>query len=372
MNAAEFFNSDAVNLPLCRMVNDDFEGFVKGKLDQYLHLIEKLKPSDDITLALQKDYKSIKQLCGLIEVAIREYHSGLPHKAYMRFHEGIESAWHRLKHLILADVQEHPQLNELYRIRVAAAEEWHDEKKHLFHVPFEERHKVKRQRYSIPGLPCLYLGGTLYVCWEEMDRPNFDSVFMARFKVAEREKIRILDLGGRPKALVSELVWRAEKASISNRVKDFCLASAMCWPLAAACSIKRAFPKAPFVSEYIVPQLLLQWVIDSRFRVDGISYFSVKLDSICDPPTGTANFVFPARSFSAKGTCKWLRRVFAMSEPVSWQILENNPISAEPLAKPVNSEMTVELVRNHKTRYGASQFGKMEEQLLKLPCSRLP
>ena len=43
----------------------------------------------------------------------------------------------------------------------------------LFHVPFEEREKLASQRYSIPGVPCLYLGSSAYVCWEELGRPEF-------------------------------------------------------------------------------------------------------------------------------------------------------------------------------------------------------
>src|SRR4029077_14880750 len=105
------------------------------------------------------------------------------------------------------------QLDQLYRIRPAKADEWHLEKRSLFHIPFNERHKVARQRYSIPGLPCLYLGGTLYVCWLEMNRPNFDSLFISRFRVTPGETVSVLDLGMRPRNIARRISeWKSNGA----------------------------------------------------------------------------------------------------------------------------------------------------------------
>ena len=50
----------------------------------------------------------------------------------------------------------------------------------FFHIPFNLRGKVKTQRFSIPGFPSLYLGTTIYVCWEELNRPNINE-FQANF-----------------------------------------------------------------------------------------------------------------------------------------------------------------------------------------------
>ena len=43
--------------------------------------------------------------------------------------------------------------------------------KEMLHIPFINRSIVKSERFSIPGLPSLYLGNTSYVCWLEMGRP---------------------------------------------------------------------------------------------------------------------------------------------------------------------------------------------------------
>ena len=38
-------------------------------------------------------------------------------------------------------------------------------RKDMLHIPFNKRELVKTQRFSISGVPCLYLGATSYVCW---------------------------------------------------------------------------------------------------------------------------------------------------------------------------------------------------------------
>lgn len=43
--------------------------------------------------------------------------------------------------------------------------------KDLFHIPLNKRGIVNTNRYSAPGYPCLYLGTSIYACWEELGRP---------------------------------------------------------------------------------------------------------------------------------------------------------------------------------------------------------
>ena len=59
------------------------------------------------------------------------------------------------------------ELINLYRMRISK-ETLSKEK--MFHVPFNMREKVSSARFSIPGFPCLYLGTSLEVCWNEIKR----------------------------------------------------------------------------------------------------------------------------------------------------------------------------------------------------------
>lgn len=52
---------------------------------------------------------------------------------------------------------------------------------------------------------------------------------------------------------------------------------AVCWPIILACSLLVSDNQATFKPEYIVPQLVLQWVT-SQENVDGIQYPSLHVD----------------------------------------------------------------------------------------------
>jgi len=51
----------------------------------------------------------------------------------------------------------------------------------------------------------------------------------------------------------------------------------MIWPLVLACSVKVKNIEDDFKPEYIIPQLLLQWVRE-RDDIDGISYQTTHID----------------------------------------------------------------------------------------------
>ena len=40
---------------------------------------------------------------------------------------------------------------------------FHFSKDEMFHIPYEKRNLVGNQRFSLSGLPCLYLGGSSYI-----------------------------------------------------------------------------------------------------------------------------------------------------------------------------------------------------------------
>jgi hypothetical protein len=368
MNAVEFFSHPEVKLPLVRpKEKNDFGAFIKEKLCTYRRLIDQLDTSDFIADSIKGKKDTIEVLCDSIEKAIVAYHGGWPQRAYCRLQDGIEFVLPSIQHLSIESNPGAVQMKQLYRLRIAGPEEGPFTKEGLFHIPYEERYKVKRQRYSIPGLPCLYLGASLYVCWVEMKRPAFDSLHMARFEAVPN--IRFLDLSKAPQTHAAFMVkfpdasFTAESASLAT-----------CWPLMAACSVKKAHEESPFIEEYIVPQLLLQWVTEQH-KVDGVAYFSVRLEPRMDTYTAYTNFVFPAKGDKSTGICDTLRRKFKLTEPASWQLLAGdlhlNPGVIVEKTKPEAYEMTLEFVRGQPKTYGRTEFGLMETELIKLPADYL-
>lgn len=51
----------------------------------------------------------------------------------------------------------------------------------LFHIPYGEKARIKRQRFSIEGVPFIYLGESLYACWKDMGEPSLDESSVSRY-----------------------------------------------------------------------------------------------------------------------------------------------------------------------------------------------
>jgi hypothetical protein len=133
----------------------------------------------------------------------------------------------------------------------------------------------------------------------------------------------------------------------------------------AACSVRRKYDDAPFVEEYIVPQLLLQWVTE-RNEVQGIAYFSVRLEPRTDTSTLQTNFVFPVRKSAPAGVCEALREWVTLTEPAYWPLLEpGNTIDNPRRGTPQTHDHPINLMRGHSLSYGVTPFGLREIELLK-------
>jgi hypothetical protein len=90
-----------------------------------------------------------------------------------------------------------------------------------------------------------------------------------------------------------------------------------------ACSYNRAFNHGSFNVEYIIPNLLLQWISKEKSDVSGISYFSTKTTQLRHSDIGV-NFVFPPKTSSvlSSGFCPELSKTFFLTKPISWQLLD--------------------------------------------------
>jgi len=371
MDAIKFFKAKAIQLPLCRKENEnDFEKYLDGVYAGYLAEFENLESADHLTQQIRAGRPDAENLCEGIKKAVREYLHGFPHGAFDAMEEAIRRMGGQIDALRFGST---PAKQELYRIRAERPDEepkgmWFT-RKDLFHIPFEKRHLVTRQRYSIPGLPCLYFGSTLLVCWEELRRPPFHSLYVSRFSPRSEVTITLLDFSS-PPAATAKFIER----NIADLTPAFehLVARAVCWPLLAACSIRRLHASSPFIAEYIVPQLLLQWVTrpdkHSGRRTDGIVYFSVNADPIPDWDQALLNFVFPAQHSQADGHCAALKAKFELTEPASWQILESSNVLGVPTK---HASMSIPIVKDVHVHYQRSPFGIVEQVLNSFPLRPL-
>lgn len=190
-------------------------------------------------------------------------------------------------------------------------------KEEMLHIPFNKRDKVGNQRFSLSGFPCLYLGSSAYLCWEELNRPNHLKANVSAF-IAEKD-IRFIDL---------TFPDRLEK-----EIDVYKLA------LVFACSLKRqTVNHRIFKEEYIIPQALLHSLMEYNYNnrqntIDGILYISTCYKTehaIFDDIKLFYNLVIPTQQYKSKSVdlekeyCEELCSLFQYTEPISINQLQIN------------------------------------------------
>ncbi|RGL84156.1 RES domain-containing protein [Butyricimonas virosa] len=193
-----------------------------------------------------------------------------------------------------------------YRIRESQTYNLYS-KEEMFHIPFEKRGLVSNQRYSISGYPCLYLGSSIYNCWEETNRPNIDTC-----NIVGLRNLRTIDVIDLSIPQMEKMDFNAE--SIYNLV------------LPLVCSLKVKNNANYFKTEYIVTQNILGCIImrnsisDEPIELEGIQYTSTfygqKQCMFTDKKLLT-NYVFPIKKSKKMGLCDELWASFEMTKPTS-------------------------------------------------------
>lgn len=157
-----------------------------------------------------------------------------------------------------------------FRMRSTSKKETYEELG-LYHIPFNKRHLIRTERYSVSGYPLLYLGRSLYDCWEELNRPNLQTTNYATYSILL--PLRVLDL--RIKDGLTDI----------KEIEKYMLAL----PMIIACSMQVVEKEGFFVPEYIMPQMLFKW-LQQKYRnqmlenrdgdyIRGIMYTSSKRDA---------------------------------------------------------------------------------------------
>lgn len=216
------------------------------------------------------------------------------------------------------------------------------ERKELFHIPFENRHLVGAMRFSVSGLPCLYLGSSIFVCWQEMGKPDFDKLYISSFKTDEQSPdLMILDLGYSLTSAVrttpmdyfflseeEDLEFEEEDGENENNSEipllNKIVSKLVAWPLVLACNYSKTYINANFHKEYIIPNLLMQWISSNRNKnISGISYRSTKILNQKNKGIGL-NIIIPPKMEKIPpdfvGHCPILKETFTMTNPVSWTV----------------------------------------------------
>lgn len=310
----------------------DFEATLRQLLDNYydtlseeLHRCWKDDPDIPKRLQIVSALESINSICSNISQCIKQYHSGFPSRAFFFFQKIMDILVNVPLNVYEMGKSETLFLKndlDLFRLRAASDRAKH-KRKEMFHVPASLRSLVSTCRYSIAGHPSLYLTDSIDLGVAEFD--GDDNVLVSRYQLADSEeelnRIGILDLAIKPQDFAretDEVNWRLrsvrQDAHLNDRVVQSCYL--MWYPVIAACSFIRAYKKRPFAPEYIIPQLLMQWLrsYGNDNSLMGIRYFSCA--SMRASNLGL-NYVFPTYDTTYKDEyCSVLQSNFKLTEPV--------------------------------------------------------
>ena len=143
-------------------------------------------------------------------------------------------------------------------------------------------------------------------------------------------------------------------------------------PLFIACSVKVNHKVGAFKPEYIIPQLLMQYVVQNT-DIDGIKFPSTKLDYSSIEGFAAYNYVFPIKKSSKNGYCDDLMDKFHVSQPTSleYEDLMFNTNQSFVGVGLINKHEKIEIIKGVKRSYGYSSFGKIESALKDRPLYQI-
>lgn len=314
MNKEELYKTITAMVPVKNDEKKEFRGIVSDNLVSFISSVKQLD-ANECPEDWDEIMKRINQLCNGINRAIESEYRGIRHSAYTTIKNQLDGYKTKNREIVGLALNNNVYTVEKgtvsYRMRKISLEEQRNLKtKDMFHIPLDKRGIVETQRYSVPGYPCLYLAHNVYGCWEEMGRPNFGTVMVSKF--VTQKDIKMLDL-----RVPTRESWK-------NNMKN-CL---LIFPIVIASMIQVKNNKDTYKPEYLIPQLLTEWIIsknkDNRGdnKIFGIMYTSAhKNDDFLFPDDSYDNYAIPVLTpLSGKKYCKELINYFKLTAPTYYDL----------------------------------------------------
>lgn len=367
MTLNEFLLSNEASLPKTRIVND-FAEYYKQITDEYFLLLRSVDRSGSISSKVLDEISVSVDIRDSILNSIIHYQNGHPSSAYEALKDMVLKHADLFQHFVSKpiDLGSH---TFLYRLRTLESKSF--DREDMFHIPFEKRHLVKTQRYSIPGFPSLYLSSSIYTAWKELSQPDLNRIVAVRLEPVS--DVKFLNFPVPPQYFSQQRpdMNTYDKMNPSlNGLFNFQSTQIIAWPLLAACSVSVLEKDSPFKPEYIIPQIVLQLVRNDVFGSDihGIRYFSLHFGKKYHSLTLGSNFVFPVKNSQPSGLCPVLKSLFNVTVPISWQLAN---IVTDEFDKTKTAPDGIELIPGIPVSNQTTQFARVEVNLIEQKASPL-
>ncbi len=275
---------------------------LKNDFAKYLTEIEKIDKNDfqrefsNEGVAFDEFKDKAKQICEKVEECILEKKNGKPHKAYEILKKLLSD--NIANKAIIEHVQEYvSRKKDFYRIVYIPKDKVEKGKNYAEHRPFEESHLIGNYRFSLPGFPCLYLSGSKEVCEKEVGKGNKgECKFVNQYQIRRGGSIKLLSLA----------------PPINDSLQEL-LGFLVLYPLILASQSSKKHSEGVFHEEYIIPQLLMEYVRENRKDVDGIRYLSSHYtDGDMLNMLNMMNYVLPVTEIKESGYDEKLMDKFAV------------------------------------------------------------
>ena len=158
--------------------------------------------------------------------------------------------------------------DRFFRIRAVGSQNKgiEDNAEELFHIPITKRQLISNERFSLSGFPTLYLATELPLAWQECGYP--DKYYWSEFRYSNLKEIAGDNNTKSGKICLLALYSPREITRWGRTIKYYepelwltvIRRYLAIYPLVLACSFVNANGGTPFKQEYIIPQMLMQWV----------------------------------------------------------------------------------------------------------------
>lgn len=273
--------------------------------DLILSLCKKINENESIS-------KDIKSFCSGIVVSMEENYKNILKAVTKYFLGDINSAIKLIKKTISAYhikklndcyallgvrhfIGGH-DLKQLFMFKGRTVEAYSELKSNdMFHIPLDKREFVSTMRYSVPGIPCMYLASNSYVVWCELNKPDYSKLAISAVDLTSLLDEEIIDLSpnyhvltdfietfldydGNYESLSDYFEIYIKKPEEGETLYDYIpkfFEGFLGLPLSLATSMKCTDKNRIFKSEYIISQLVMY----NLENAIGVAYRSNVIDS---------------------------------------------------------------------------------------------
>lgn len=313
-----------------KRVEKSSEEFLKENFEEYIKdLKAALKPEDNplcgerMCEMLSKQIKHIEQNSKMLIDVLELYNNGKIVSASLKAFE----VFNNMKPILIKRYSGAFRYETYYRIRIVNENNTFPlERKEMFHIPLQKNYLVGTGRYSMPGHPCLYLASQAALAYYECGKPEKFAISKFDIPQSEENHMKFIDFSEALFPLKYSFISWFYNEKDKDKVRSYLLKHLCIYPLRTACSLVVEHAGSKFIEEYIMPQLLLQWVMNDE-DIDGIRYESCNSSDEVKS-LGGHNLVLVTKQFDEDGYDEKLRANVKVGTPMFFD-KNNNKINPE-------------------------------------------